>query len=55
MIYRTESNEKCRLGRAPALPRAQHQRETGRAGGDGQLIGAFHFSRGKYFHAESSI
>ena len=37
------------------LPRAHHQREAGRAGGNGQPIGALHLGRGQNFHAESSI
>ena len=37
------------------LPCAHHQREAGRAGGDGQSVGTLHLSGGQNFHAESSI
>ena len=37
------------------LARAQHQRETGRAGRNGQPIGALHFSGGQNFHAKFLI
>ena len=42
-------------GFGDGLARAHHQREAGRAGGDGQPVGALHFSGGQNFHAESSI
>ena len=37
------------------LARAHHQRETRRAGGDRQPVGALHLGGGQNLHAESSI
>ena len=34
------------------LARAEHQREAGRAGGNGQPVGVLHFGRGQNFHAK---
>ena len=40
---------------ATAWPGAQHQREAGRAGGDGQPVGTLHLSGGQNFHAKSLV
>ena len=37
------------------LAGAQHQREAGRAGGDGEPVGVLHLSRGENFHANSLV
>jgi hypothetical protein len=37
------------------LPRAQHQREAGHTRGDGEPVGALHFSCGENFHAKSPV